>query len=397
MRKNKFLIFDTTILFLGTIFFYLPVIINKALLINRGNDLEEQFWPTYTFIKNHLLSDHIFPLWNNQILSGLPLLPDPQFSLFYPPNWFLIFLPLDYGFLIFFIFHTLLSGIGMYLLLKKTFNLSRLVSVIVATLYIFSPKSGEYLSAGHYGLLATTAWLPFVLLSIFNLVKKPNITWAILFGLSLSAIFYSHTVIFIITLAASVLLLLWLLTDNLHLSLKAVFIYILSFSFVFGFSAVTLLPQIEWIPETTRTVLLQERDVYPKWFSIKELFINIFIPWFNNYNNFWIIDTEKWITIGILPISLALIGFWKLPLKVKIGTIFLITFTLLISLNNASPISKLLLKVDGFVLMRVATRVWFVVILIALILCGFGLEYLKQRRVAKALLFFIVILLITGF
>ena len=74
---------------------YLPILVNPELLLERGNDLQEQFWPVFYFVKQHLLEGGSLPLWINLFFSGMPLLPDPQAPLFYLPNIIFLFLRLQ--------------------------------------------------------------------------------------------------------------------------------------------------------------------------------------------------------------------------------------------------------------------------------------------------------------
>ncbi len=83
-----------------------------------------------------------------------------------------------------------------------------------------------------------------------------------------------------------------------------------------------------------------------------------------------------------------------MPIKIKLGLFTLGFLVLLVSLNNASPLNKLLITQDWFVLMRVATRIWFIASLAVLILCGFGLEFLRQKRINQKIFVLIIFLLL---
>ena len=78
----------------------LPLWAKPNLFLARGNDLQEFFLPIIQYCKEHILSEKSFPLWNTTILSGTPLLPDPQSPLFYLPNILFLILPIGLGFLI---------------------------------------------------------------------------------------------------------------------------------------------------------------------------------------------------------------------------------------------------------------------------------------------------------
>lgn len=387
MNKKIFLV-----LLSATLIFYLPIIFNPSLVLNRRNDLEEFFWPIFYFVKEQIITNHQIPFWNNLWLSGIPLLPNPQVAFFYPPNWSFLIFPIDSAFIINFIFHTLLGSLGIYFTSRLTLKLSDKASLFASLLYIFTPKLSGYLEAGHLGLTQSMAWIPFTIMSVLMLAKTTELGWAILLSVSLAGLFSTHTVIFILIILSSTILYTILLIINFSEKkiVKQSCIFLVSLVGTFGLTAVTLLPQIEWSKFTTRFLLLSTRDVYPKWISIWEFLKNIFIPSIGGFDNLWQIDSEKWLALGLGISILALIGFLRLSLKIKILVSMAILFIILISLNNASPLYSLLLKQDWYVLMRVSTRVWILMILIVIFLAGFGLDNLINKS-SK----FIVYILIT--
>lgn len=382
-------------LLLLTILYYLPVIINPDLILNRGNDLQEFFWPIFYYIKQHILLDKSLPFWNNLFLSGVPLLPDPQSFLFYPPNLIFLFLPMETAFLSSFYIHTLFGSLGAYLCATKIFKMSKPTSIFLTSLYIFSPKIAGYLEAGHYGLVISYAYLPYIFLSVVMLVKSPKNTWPISLALSLAGVFYTHSVTFILVVAATIFIFIITLFNNYkkHLLKGSLLFFFLCGLLTFGLIAVTLLPQIEWMPETTRFLLLESKDVYPKWFSKQEFIQNIFIPWFNGPAAAGKIDSEKWLSLGMLPSALAILGFLTLRRKGQFFVAFLSFIIILISLNNASPLYSILLSQEWYLLMRVSTRTWFIIIFIVIFLAGFGFEFL-YKKTRPLLLFFIAFLTI---
>lgn len=370
--------FSYLILFAFTLVFYLPILVNPKNLFERGNDLEEVFWPVFYFIRNKFWETHTLPLWNNLFFSGTPLLPDPQFSLFYPPNWLFILLPTDPAFFVWLVTHTFFAGVFFWLLSRQVFGFSRLTSFVLACLYVASPRLGGYLAAGHYGLVGSLTWLPLVTLACFKIVSGRACAWSILLGLSFAALFYLHTVTLLLALSFSAVLLLTLVFIKKGDFKRTFLCFVLSAFVSVGLTAVTLLPQLEWLPQTTRFLLLQDRDVYPKWSSIFEFVTSTISPFLSS--DIHPQDTEKWLFLGIIPIILALVGFFKLKRVHQILIAAALLLVTLISLNNASPVYNLLLSQDWYVLLRVATRIWFVPVFIVLILSGVALEHLRKKH-----------------
>lgn len=384
------------LLLLVTTLIYFPILVNPDLLLERSNDLQEQFWPVFYFIRQNFLENRQIPLWNNLFFSGTPILPDPQFSLFYPPNAVFLLLPTNQAFITYFLAHTFLAGLGAYILTKRGLNLSKTASIITALLYILTPKLAGYIEAGHYGLLATHTWLPYASLAALKLIKKPQHKWSVLLGISLAALFYTHTVIFILTsvISATIFATFLLFTNKGAQKIKSFLFFGASALTTFGLIAIAFLPQLEWAPFTTRFLLLENRDVYPKWNSIKEFFLVIFLPWFKGKESIWAFDSEKWLVLGIPTSLLALIGLWGLKRKTKTLILLLIIISFTLLLNNISPFYPILISQDWYALMRVTSRFWFIPLFIFIFLAGFGVERLIKRKTSRNILVLLVFLAI---
>ncbi|QQG43462.1 MAG: hypothetical protein HYW45_00390 [Candidatus Daviesbacteria bacterium] len=374
--KNRILVLS--FLSILVLLLFLPFILNPQLLLNRNNDLQEVFGPIFLFIKQQVITNHQFPFWNSPWFAGQPLLPDPQFSFFYPPNLLFLILPIGTAFIVTFFFHLLMGGVGIFLISSNIFKLSKFSSLFSATLYISSPKIMGFLVAGHVGLVESSAWIPWVILATIKLSSSANIYWVLLLSASLAGLFFTHTVIFMITISSSIALFLYCLTlqrKNISLSFRFIFLALVGTG---GLTAVTLLPQLEWLKSTTRFLLLNTREVFPQWNSVGE-FIKSVLASVYNLKNLQNIDSEKWLPLGLLVIILSLIGFLNLKRKFKIILSVTLVSITLISLNNASPLYQFFLKLDPYVLMRVSTRVWFVTIIITTFLASLGIEYIRKK------------------
>ncbi len=388
-KARIFLIFSAACLLL-----YLPIISNPELLLSRGNDLQEYYWPIFYFIREHIFSNFSLPLWNNMFFSGTPLLPDPQSFLFYPPNIIFLILPIDIAFIVSLFAHSLLGGLGAYLVAKYGLGFSAKASIFTGLAYLTFPRAAGFLEAGHYGFVTATTWLPFLILSAIKLTKRPNFSWSVLLAVSLSGLFFSFTTLFVV---ATLLVVLYTAGSYLYFKTRPInnlIFFVFGIILTLGLIAIALLPQIEWLPQTTRYILLQDRDVYPKWNGKVEFVKAIYPHVFGGEKLINELDSEKWIASGVFISLLALVGFVKLKGIFKILIIIIVSGTILVSLNNVSPLSSLLLSIDWYVLGRVSTRVWFIVALICVLLAGFGFEILQKGRF-KRLVTLLAILTIT--
>lgn len=358
---------------LFALFLYLPVILKPDLLVGRNNDLNEFFGSIIQFIKNQILTNRQFPLWNNLFLAGTPLLPDPQSQLFYLPNIIFALLPVGTGFLISFLAHLAWAGVGTFLSAKRLFK-SPLSYYLASFVYMSSALFWGALQAGHFGLFNAYAWLPWVLFGIIS-------NSFLLVAFSLAMVFFSHPIIFFLTIA--LLLLMFISFKTLRPTvLKGTFLSL-------GLTAISLLPQLKWVPQTTRNLLIEIPDVYPKWHGLREFVLAAFLP---------NLGDEKRIFLGIGVLALCLFGFFKLSKKLRVVTATIFFGAILVSANNASPIVEILIKLKTFALLRVATRVWFFVPLFASFLAAYGFEKLfssQKKNFVRYLVFVFVLLEVT--
>ena len=301
--------------------------------------------------------------------SGTPLLPDPQNPAFYLPNIIFLFTDTDTGFIISVFLHALVSGAGIYLL-GRNFNFTKSVSLICAFLYIASPRLASYLEAGHYGLVTAWAWFPWVMIATMKIKDKLSLRWAVALAFFLSLIYFSHILTFAILVAANGLFFFF----YGKLSVKKLILF--GFSHLLLAAAVSpiLIAQVNWQRETTRDLLLSVPDTYPVWNGKLEFIKNLFLA---------SRDTEKNIIIGLPVLFLSLIGLSKVRRGIKVIIITAGIIITLVTLNNVSPVYGILSHQNWFLLLRVATRFWFVIIIPTILLTGYSL--LSGGRVLKAI------------
>lgn len=394
IKSKKF--FPIFIILIFTTIFYLPIFIHPSILTSRGNDLTEFFWPIFYFVRERLFNNHQLPFWNNLFFSGTPLLPDPQSPIFYLPNIILLFFNnIDLGLVISIFIHIFLAGLGMFYLSNKGFKFSMKISLFCSFLYISSPKLSGFIEAGHFGLITSWPWIPFAFLSTILLAKKPDIKKTIILAIFLSLIFYTHILIFGITTVSVSLLFIYLTFSQKNTYSKNLFYFLFVGIFTFGLVAISFIPQISWQVQTTRNLLLNDPDVYPKWFGLKDFLKASLSPIINGPNFIRNLDTEKTIGVGLFTVILAAIGFIKIKKNQKILITSVVSIISLISLNNISPINNLLIKQNWYILLRVSTRFWFIIVIISILLAGKGLENLIRKRKYKFLIYIIAFLSIS--
>lgn len=163
-------IWPISLLFLLALILFLPAWLKGNLM--AGGDIELYFAPWHQWIRSEILSGRL-PLWNPNILCGVPVAANPQVGLFYPPNLLLRLFPVPFGINLLLMFHLVLMGVGMYvyLLHHKLRPVSGLTGAIA---FMLSGFSIPHLYAGHFTFLCTVAWMPFLLLLAERLLDPPH-------------------------------------------------------------------------------------------------------------------------------------------------------------------------------------------------------------------------------
>jgi hypothetical protein len=108
------------------------------------------------------------PYWNPYLNYGQPLLENPNLLFFYPYTLFIILLPIDFAYPMFYVVHFALAGVGTFLLARR-WGQSRQAAFFAGFVFAFS---GPLLSLGNlYNHAACAAWMPWALLATDRAVR----------------------------------------------------------------------------------------------------------------------------------------------------------------------------------------------------------------------------------
>ena len=132
------------VLFLGTSFYRV--------------DAFQFHYPT-KYVVRAIVSAGEFPFWNPFYSAGQPLAANPNYGLFYPPQWLTWFGDFYAGFRLHILFHFYLAVSGMYLLMRAL-----RMSIIAASLGALSFVLSGYLQSltGLFPYLFALAWFPWI-------------------------------------------------------------------------------------------------------------------------------------------------------------------------------------------------------------------------------------------
>jgi len=136
------------------------------------------------FLKDSILKFKQFPMWFNSRLSGMPSIDAIFGDAIYPPSMvmhILFSIPRSIGMKM--VFHIFLAGVFFFLLMRKGFGCSRVLSFICGTFYMLNPQFVSLIYGGHDGKMYVIALLPYVIWRLKVLMEIPSIRNASFLGL----------------------------------------------------------------------------------------------------------------------------------------------------------------------------------------------------------------------
>jgi len=176
--------------------FYWDVLWLPADHIVAGNDLSNMFLHWLRFAVSSIQQGQP-PLWNPYLFSGLPFIANPQPSLFYPPMWLALLMPVTRALGLIAVLHLWLSGVGMYAWLRSE-GASVVGALLGGAVLAFSGYFFVRMYAGHLGVITTGAWLPLLLWVHRRAVERRSWKLAVVGGLPAGlSILAGHTASFI--------------------------------------------------------------------------------------------------------------------------------------------------------------------------------------------------------
>ena len=145
------------------------------ILSSLGTDLSGEFiyWRKFGF--DELRAGHI-ALWNPHVFGGVPFMGGFQAALFYPFNWIYLVFPLPTAINSEIVLHVFLLGLFTAAWLKR-YDLHPLAVLLACTVTMFGGPFFLHIYPGHLATLDAMAWIPLILLTLEELVRKPTARW----------------------------------------------------------------------------------------------------------------------------------------------------------------------------------------------------------------------------
>lgn len=378
------------------LFFWQPY--RSAAQVPRGGgDLVSFFFPIHAFAAAEVQSGHL-PFWNPHLYSGMPHLANFQTATLYPPNLiaYLLSDPFSYAALErLALIHFLIASIGVYWL-ARAIGIGRAPAVLSGAILAYSGFLVAHL--GHYSMLATAAWSPFVFASIVGVVRLRSWGIALAGTLALTMmVLGGHQPMLLMSLTATLIMALFELWRGLDYALPGDWPglrrdpTLLRNVLRLGFMAVVPLlltapvlgPSFEMTRHTVRSGLSYESASE---FSVQPVaLLHLILPtiYGSNPTDYWgaFSNTETWGYAGVLAMGLAVFGLLVRPSRTRTFWAVVAVASVLFALGPFASIHGWAYAfVPGYDQIRGAGRAYMFFDLAVALLAGFGLAALIPRH-----------------
>ena len=306
-----------------------------------------EFFPWRSLVTDMLRNGQI-PLWNPYNFSGTPLLANYQSAVFYPLSILYLFVKQSVSWSVLVFLQPLLASFFTYLYLRKI-RIGVWGGILGSIAFAYSSYMTrwlEYNSVGH-----TILWLPMALYAIESATSIGAIRSFILFIIaSTSSLFAGWPLDFIYSFL--MILFYIIFSPFLHCANKkdvhALRVrFLLLMFFTLGVGAVQLLPGIELISKSTRSIIPYEFFISNMLIAPWQLIVTVVPDFFGNpaTRNYWLSISYVALTlsIGLPPLLFAFfsLGVVKKYFQLKF---FALTSLIIVFLIVRHPLTELIYK-----------------------------------------------------
>jgi len=156
------------------LFLTITAVFGDVLVLGRSSyfrDLTRYYYPTKKIIRDIVLAGD-FPSWNPSLGGGQPLAANPEYEIFYPPQWLILLPSYDLGYRLHILFHIYLAALSMYALLRAG-TLRPPSALFGAIAFVLG---GILLSTVNLlPHLFSLSWLPLSALLVLRLIRQPTL------------------------------------------------------------------------------------------------------------------------------------------------------------------------------------------------------------------------------
>ena len=345
-------------------------------------DANWHFYPFGRYVATALKESRL-PLWNSHLFLGFPFLAEPQSMVFYPVTWLSIRWPVGKVLGWSLTLHFWLAALGMYALVRNLGGRKQ-GALLSGVVFAFSGFATSRLYGGHYPVLMTWTWLPWMLAAFHWAYRRRSLAGAILAGIpvGLGALAGSPP-IWSLTLLALGLLALYLSHRGTDWQRRILVLAQFGLMLLSGvlLAGAQLLPTLQLTMQSSRVTQLSY-EFFSEAHMPVEYLLTLLAPdllgspaesvgfWAASVIPYW----ESCFYVGISSLLLILLfrprGDWRWRFFLPLGG-----GALLVSLGQAGAIHPLLYRfLPGFGLFRVPARAGMLFVLAAATLSGLALD-----------------------
>lgn len=336
------------------------------------SDLAVSHYPNAFFIQQSLEKWSELPLWSPTILGGYPLAANPLSSLWYPPAWLVLALPLPFGLNLLALLHLLWGGVGMYLLLRSS-GLCFQAALLGGLAFEALPKLAAHYGAGHLTLIYAVPWTPWLLLTarenrarraaplLLALVFLADVRWAA----------YAWPLWGLFALPERLSTRPAMGASNLKRGFRALGEIGVVYALAALLSAPLALPLLEYTRLSTRASL-STAEALEFSLPLEQLFGLVFPPLQGFY---------EWVGYpGVIVFALASASLFLPPVRrAARGWLLLLVISLALSLGENLPLLSTLYRLPGLDLLRVPPRALFLSGMAFSALAAFSVDHLLRE------------------
>jgi hypothetical protein len=352
------------------------------------SDAVVSHWPNALFLQRSVRAG-AWPLWRPLLMSGQPFAANPLNKVWYPPQWFVLLLPVTLHLNVMIWLHLVWAGVGMRAF-GRLLGLGVAAASVIGATYGFAPRLAAATGAGHLDIVYAAAWCPWVLWAVHRAILGEGSVWkrGATLGLMCALCFLADVRLSLFVFGVGAVLGVWLMwrtsppgllsatqrggedIANISRPASTVRVIALALLFAIGLTAVQWLPLIELTPYLSRGGMTQgDAGV----FSLQPVsLVGVLFPDRGGFH-------ETMVYVGIPVLILAVIGFASSPRRHAIWGIVALLSTLF-ALGNHGFLWPLLVRIAPQLLwFRVPSRAWIVVVVAVTVLSGSGLEAIIER------------------
>jgi len=229
-------------------------------------DVYAAHYPNILYALNALRDGHGL-LWNALQNCGQPFLPSTLLGMFYPLNWPLFFIDLDFGFRLLAVVHMAIGAVGAYLLCRQL-GAGRVGALVGGLCFGVGGPMVELAMWQSTNILGIYVWTPWALWRCERILAAPTVGNGVVLGLVLTLqLFGAYPQILLFTCQVIGLRVLWeLATGHLTRPLRTFGVLALAVTICVCLGAIQLLPMAEFAHFSVRSGPLENADIrVEKW------------------------------------------------------------------------------------------------------------------------------------